>query len=212
MEHIPGKGNVADFLSRYPAEAVATEWIPPEDHLDSIVDYSLPKHVSKAEILEATVNDPVLQKLSEMIENSRFSKADIITMPFARVFERLSLSVEGLIIKDDYQIVVPESLQDKVIKIAHEGHLGVAKTKQLLRSKVWFPSINIKVEMEIKKCLACQAVVDLGTSMTPIVMSELPTAPWTEVSIDFYGPIHQSNEYLMVIVDDYSRFPIVEIG
>ncbi|KAJ8027735.1 hypothetical protein HOLleu_29774 [Holothuria leucospilota] len=41
-------------------------------------------------------------------------------------------------------------------------------------------------------------------------MSELPAAPWTEVSIDFSGPF-PSGDYLLVITDDYSRYPIVEI-
>jgi hypothetical protein len=32
--------------------------------------------------------------------------------------------------------------------------------------------------------------------------------PWSHVSADFYGP---TGEYLLVLMDDYSRFPIVEI-
>ena len=37
-------------------------------------------------------------------------------------------------------------------------------------------------------------------------MSPLPNAPWCEVSIDFKH-ISQ-NEYLLVITDDYSRYPV----
>ena len=44
----------------------------------------------------------------------------------------------------------------------------------------------------------------------PLKMSELPAAPWTEVSVDFCGAF-PSGDYLLVIVDDYSRYPIVEI-
>ena len=41
-------------------------------------------------------------------------------------------------------------------------------------------------------------------------MSEIPEAPWLEVSIDFYGPIYPTNDYLMVLIDEYSRFPMVQ--
>jgi hypothetical protein len=41
-------------------------------------------------------------------------------------------------------------------------------------------------------------------------MTKLPEKPWSHVSADFYGPL-PTGEYLLVLMDDYSRFPIVEI-
>ena len=41
-------------------------------------------------------------------------------------------------------------------------------------------------------------------------MSELPEAPWHNICADFYGPF-QTGEYLLVIVDEYTRYPVVEI-
>ena len=41
-------------------------------------------------------------------------------------------------------------------------------------------------------------------------MSELPSGPWENISIDFCGPLPSGN-YLFVMVDEYSRYPIVEI-
>ncbi|XP_062568257.1 uncharacterized protein K02A2.6-like [Saccostrea cucullata] len=41
-------------------------------------------------------------------------------------------------------------------------------------------------------------------------MSPLPKRPWSEVSMDFCGPF-PSGSYLMVVVDDYLRYPVVEI-
>ncbi|XP_060552186.1 uncharacterized protein K02A2.6-like [Ruditapes philippinarum] len=41
-------------------------------------------------------------------------------------------------------------------------------------------------------------------------MSELPVGPWQDLSADFCGPL-PSGEYLLVITDEYSRYPIVEI-
>ena len=45
----------------------------------------------------------------------------------------------------------------------------------------------------------------------PLQMSKLPKAPWTELSIDFGLAPTGSNEYLSVLIHDYSRFPVVEL-
>ena len=58
------------------------------------------------------------------------------------------------------KIIIPEALEDDIVKIAHEGHMGIVKCKEFLRSKVWFPKMDKKIETEISKCLPCQAVTD----------------------------------------------------
>jgi len=41
-------------------------------------------------------------------------------------------------------------------------------------------------------------------------MSNLPKSPLTELSLDTLGPL-PSGHYIMVVMDDYSRYPVVEI-
>ena len=38
----------------------------------------------------------------------------------------------------------------------------------------------------------------------------MPEGPWEVVHTDFYGPL-PTGEYLLVVIDRYSRFPEVEI-
>ena len=206
VEHIPGKGNIADFLSRHPTEALKNEYDDSEEYINTILS---PEHISKNEILQEINKDPLLQNLRQMIRNHRFNKKLLELKSFEKVFNQLSCTSEGLILKEE-KLVIPSKFQDKIIQIAHEGHQGMVKTKQLLRSYVWFPGIKKKTETFINSCLACQAVNDSSTPKTPLILSKMPEAPWTEVSIDFFGPLHPSNEYLMVLIDDYSRFPIIE--
>ena len=42
-----------------------------------------------------------------------------------------------------------------------------------------------------------------------MLMSDMPTRPWRKLSVDFIGPL-PSGEELMVVVDEYSRHPIVD--
>ena len=106
------------------------------------------------------------------------------------------------------RLIIPQSLQRHVVDLAHSGHLGIVKTKTLLREKVWFPFIDSIVEEKCKNCIPCLAVSPHNTP-EPIKPSVLPDRPWDEVSIDFLGSIGTSN-YFMVVIDDYSRFPVVE--
>ena len=76
------------------------------------------------------------------------------------------------------RIVVPKELRSRVIEICHEGHIcmGIVKTKQLLRSKVWFPGIDRHVENLVADCLPCQACFSRATR-DPLKMSPLPKGP-----------------------------------
>lgn len=86
-----------------------------------------------------------------------------------------------------------------MLQLAHEGYQVIVKTKGLLRTKVWFSDTDRKAEAAVRNCLACQA-------NTPV--AHLPEATWHSVSVDFYGPL-PAGEYLFVIVDDYTRYPVV---
>ena len=100
----------------------------------------------------------------------------------------LTSTTDGVILRGT-RIVIPSSLQQRAIDIAHETHLGIEKTKSLIREKIWFPQVK---------------------PPEPLRMTEIPELPWRTIHIDFYGPLPTS-EYLLVAVDRYSRFPEVEI-
>ena len=55
----------------------------------------------------------------------------------------------------------------------------------------------------------CQAATPTNTS-EPLQMTELPEKKWHEVSVDHVGPF-PDGKHVLVIIDDYSRFPIVEV-
>ena len=85
------------------------------------------------------------------------------------------------------------------------------RLKSLLRSKVYFPGIDKAAENNVESCLACQATIVTSTRPPPLQMSHLPHGPWEILSADFFSPIATSRQYLLVITDDYSRYPVVEI-
>ena len=106
------------------------------------------------------------------------------------------------------RIVVPWSLRDKVVRLAHEGHQGITKKREYFRTRVWFPGLDRIVEAHIQHCHPCQVVTPLN-EREPLRMSPLPSEPWKEVTIDFWGPIN-TGEYLLVVICKHSRWVEVE--
>lgn len=64
------------------------------------------------------------------------------------------------------------------------------------------------VEAHIQHCHPCQ-VVRMSQEREPLRMTPLPSEPWKEVVVDFWGPIH-TGEYLLVTVCKQSRWAEVE--
>jgi len=85
----------------------------------------------------------------------------------------------------------------------------IVETKQLLRPAVWFSGLDFITEDVIRSCLPCRAATQQKLK-EPFQMSELPERSWQTISLAFSGP-YPSGEYCLKVVDDYSRYPVVEL-
>lgn len=56
------------------------------------------------------------------------------------------------------------------------GHLGMVKTKQLIRDRVWFPHIDKIVEEIIKNCEVC-VLTGAQARQAPLEMTEVTDKP-----------------------------------
>ena len=105
---------------------------------------------------------------------------------FTKVFEELSV-VEGVVMRGEHQLIIPDELQASVVQLAHEGHLGADNTLGLLREHCWFPGMGAMVRECVETCLPCLAAVP-GTSQEPMKPTPLPDRPWQHLHADFKGP------------------------
>ncbi|XP_037557091.1 uncharacterized protein K02A2.6-like [Dermacentor silvarum] len=179
-----------------------------EQYVNFIVSHSLPRAMTIKEVTEATL--AVINSLKQALKQPQEGKHWKITtlQPFSRVETELSVSKEGLVLRGT-RIVLPAQLRTKAVHLAHRGHQGIVKTKQLLREKVWFPGIDFLVNQTVKSCLECQDNTPVH-HRDPLPIQELPRGPWTELSLDFAGPF-PDGKYAMAVVDDFSKYPVVII-
>ncbi|KAK9739406.1 Integrase zinc binding domain [Popillia japonica] len=119
------------------------------------------------------------------------------------------LPIHNDVVLRGHRIILPDALRDKAIDVAHKGYQGICKTKNLLRSKVWFPNLDGLTEEKIKSCLACQATSSI-INRAPIITQSRCTEPFKHVDVDYAGPF-PNGKYIFLLIDEYSRYPIVDI-
>lgn len=170
-----------------------------------------------SEIKRASMDDKTLQKAIEYTRTGK--RYEIKTLldheidigelqSYRGIQDELVIHSENVLLRDS-RIVMPVSLRERAIRLAHEGHQGLSKTRAFIHSKVWFPGINDRVDNFIKNCIACQAITS-SKLMEPLKMSGMPGESWSALSADFCGPL-PSGDYLFLLIDEYSRYPVVEI-
>ena len=216
VRYEPGKMNPADYISRHPLQNqplrkrnIAQEYVA------LLTTSAVPVAMTLAEIQDATLGDPTFQQLAELIRSQQWhsvlnndsssNDAKSIDLQdfkaFHKIRHELTVTTNNDTILRGSRIVMPASLRHRALQLAHEGHQGLVKTKQLLREKIWFPCIDKQAETLVKHCLPCQST-NPENKLEPLKMSPLPSGPWRHVAADFYGPL-PSGQTLMVVIDEY---------
>lgn len=184
VAHTKGSTNPSDYLSRHPPQTppdkkdkLRTLVKMSEAYVACMIQHSLPCAMTLENVLKETKADPQLTKVTKALQLPQLDKnawKDELR-PFSRVMSELSMSREGLMVRGT-RIVLPANLQHKAVHLAHKGRQRIVKTKQLLRSKVWFPGIDKLVDSIVKSCIACQAATP-EHHRDPLPASKLPECP-----------------------------------
>ena len=126
--------------------------------------------------------------------------------PFWTFREELTIE-DGLILKGT-RIVIPSKKHDAILKLIHEGHLGLTKCKLHTKEMVYWPGLNDQLEKLILSCPLCLKYSQ-SKHKQPSHMSlgqEIPIHPWTKLATDIF---HFEGESYLLLVDYTSHFPIV---
>ncbi|XP_061193203.1 uncharacterized protein K02A2.6-like [Saccostrea echinata] len=216
----PGKDNPADYMSRHPilTQKLSREEDIAEHYVKFIAEKAVPKAMTLDEVKRATNEEKTMQKAIDYVRTGKWYElkrledkdVDLLELQALRnVQDGLAVYSDNVLLREG-RLVLPKSLCERAVTIAHEGHQGISCTKALLRSKVWFPGLDDLVENSLKFCLPCQSVTERPNRIEPFKMSDMPHRPWENLSVDFCGPL-PAGEYLFVITDEFTRYPVVEI-
>ena len=211
MVHIPGSINPADMLSIHPIpvdKGAELESNETELFINAIVTYAISKALSLSEIITESQADETLKKVQQSIATNIWSGNNVQVKPYIKIKNELT-SKGGIILREN-RIIIPSSLRERTLKLAHECHMGIVKTKAMMRDKVWWPGIDADIDDLIKNCIPCISMND-KSNVVPMQFTDLPMSkPWHKTLIDICGPF-PTGENILGIIDASSRWPDLHI-
>jgi hypothetical protein len=204
IKHIAGRNNIADLISRLPARDSETSCLSEfcYEYVRFVMDTNDADLgvLSLSDIRRETKKDSVLSKLCECVKSGNWSA-------YAKdkqvMFLRNEMSVHEDILLRGNRIVVPLSLRNDILKLAHETHMGIVKTKQLLRQKFYWVGMDKDIEQLVKNCDVCIINQPLNANM-PLQNVALPEGPWKKGAVDILGPI--DDKYIVTYIDYYTSY------
>ena len=116
------------------------------------------------------------------------------------------LSTENGCIFYGIRVIIPSSLRNHILKLLHLGHFSMQQIKQLARSTIYWPRIDLDIEDLCHKCTSCGQFQNKPTkpSIHPWMM---PEKPWSRLHLDH--TINFLGRNWLVLVDAYSKYPCI---
>ena len=209
-----GKHNPADYLSRHatPLGLTPSHIREESEELEKLVWFvnygPYTEAVSMDKIIKYTAMDDILKSLKEAIKKGYISKNNTDLAKYRKVFEQITTSDEGLVLRGD-KIIIPSRLITTALEKAHQGgHPGMSCMKRRMRAHFWFPDMDKITEQYVKGCKDCEIFTNKTTHS--MLHHHWPKESWKDVNIDLFGPM-PDNKHVLVVTDSMSRFPAAKI-
>lgn len=200
--HIPGKlMHIADLLSRSFSEE-HVEYEDEKDIKDVIHSVNMSER-SKLEVVEGIETDKALHELRKYcIEGWPLNKKSISENVRVYYNSRKEIYTEnGLVFYKD-RIIVPTSLREKFLKLVHEGHQGVVKSKLRANSLIYWPGIGNEIENLVANCRTCEKFQRSNRKQN-MICHEIPERPFQKIGVDICE--YASKSYL-IMMDYFSKW------
>jgi transposase InsO family protein len=199
IEYRPGsRMSHVDCLSRNP---------PVVKSINNVIN------ITEADWLQAAqLQDEELLRIRGMLESK---KCDPSTKSY---FEHYTLRDGKLHRKVDNgcKWVVPRANRWQICKLCHDdiGHFGLEKTLAKIKENYWFAGMRQFVKKYVEACLNC-LYYKAPTGRKPGLLHPIQKVaiPFHTIHMDHLGPFIRSrkkNTQLLVIVDGFTKFTIIE--
>jgi len=204
IRHIPGTSNkAADTLSRLNVlDADGNEVDEESVHAEELINREVELVHGRAEEDEIDTDD-------EDWTNEYAADNELLDYCFHAGNLKPEYRLRNGLIWDNARIVVPHSKVSEILRMHHasplSGHLGIAKTFDLISRKYWFPHMRHTIQQFVQRCDICQRN---KTERHPIrgllEPLQIPVQKWNSISMDWISGLPTSsnqNDCILTIID-----------
>ena len=88
------------------------------------------------------------------------------------------------------------------------GHFGISKTYSIVARDFWWPRMRSDIRNYVQSCEECQrSKTSRHKPYGALTSPQVPTDRWTDVTMDFIGPLPESHGFtaILVVVDRFTK-------
>lgn len=188
-----------DTLSR----AQLSHNTPELEHLEcvSMLNYVAVSEEKYAELQECTKKE--LSSLQHVIQQGwpeHRRDAPTTVQPYWESKSQLTIC-DGVVYKG-LRIVIPPTMRQHMLKLIHQSHLGIVKSKQRVREVLYWPGMSAEIEEVVKNCSKC-AEFQNKLPRLPLKPTEAPGLPFELVASDIF---EFDGKHFILLVDYFSKY------
>ncbi|GFS19330.1 Gypsy retrotransposon integrase-like protein 1 [Elysia marginata] len=169
--------------------------------------------VDREQLIKLQQEDPRIQELLDADRTSRRG-GKVVSFEKARsiVYRRYEDPGRNVSVK---QVVLPKSLREYVMSVAHDSltgaHLVTRRTKDKVISNFYWPGVDGDVTRYCRSCDVCQRTVKKGiVPRVPLEKVPLVDTPFKRVAMVIVGPINPPSEaghrFILILINYATRY------
>ena len=144
----------------------------------------------------------MLSKVLELVRHRWPQYTDDLRLkPFFN--HRFELSIQQDCLLWVVRVIIPTRYQNDMLEELHTGHPGIVRMKELARTYIWWPNIDLEIEQTVRSCVSCQRVRK-SSAVAPLAPWLWPSNPWHRIHIDF---AEYEKKHYLIVLDAHSRWP-----
>ena len=179
VRYIPGlRNHVADCLSRlgFQKDTISL----PKLHVNQITSQLKARSDSLHNLKIATQDDDKLPILKHIIQQGWLKTIKIVPseiQPYWTFHEELT--IEDRLVLKGTRIIIPNKKREDILKLIHDGHLGLNKCKMRTKETMYWLGMNEQLEQLILNCQLCLKYSRSKNKNTPntALGHEIPSVP-----------------------------------
>ena len=164
--------------------------------------------------MELTTEDTWMDRLRRVIERKDRHSFELMGPYTNSLWHQMSVVDDCIVV--DGRLAVPEQLRPAVLKRIHRGHPGQEAMVDVSRY-LWWPHLHKDLVNMAEDCRSCARYGKNAKYVIPKNASKplpLLSQPGEELQLDYAGPLEDTKGrkiFLLVAIDRYSKFPLVNI-